>query len=106
VPGGNGRYGAQRDVAASFERTHAPARKAGAIPSGNWKRCGRPGGGSDEVIMSIAGHVSRYSQVRMEAKRRALDKVAVRSARPDDKRGKEAEPQLQNVTLTSSTAVQ
>jgi hypothetical protein len=35
-------------------------------------------GAGDEVIMSIAGHVSRamlsrYSHVRMEAKRRALD---------------------------------
>ena len=37
----------------------------------------------DEVIMSIAGHVSRamlsrYSHVRMEAKRRALDEIATR----------------------------
>ena len=40
-------------------------------------------GAGDEVIMSIAGHVSRamlsrYSHVRMEAKRRALDGVATR----------------------------
>jgi hypothetical protein len=40
-------------------------------------------GADDEVIMSIAGHVpramlSRYSHVRMEAKRRALDKIAIR----------------------------
>jgi hypothetical protein len=39
-----------------------------------------PGAGG-EVIMSIAGHVSRamlsrYSHVRMEAKRRALDEIA------------------------------
>jgi hypothetical protein len=39
----------------------------------------------DEVIMSIAGHVScamlsRYSRVRMEAKRRALDEIAARPA--------------------------
>jgi integrase len=38
-------------------------------------------GAGDEVIMSIAGHVSRamlsrYSHVRMEAKRRALDEIA------------------------------
>jgi hypothetical protein len=37
----------------------------------------------DEVIMSIAGHVSRamlsrYSHVRMEAKRRALDESSER----------------------------
>src|ERR1019366_7590129 len=37
----------------------------------------------DEVIMSIAGHVSRamlsrYSHVRMEEKRRALDEIAAR----------------------------
>jgi hypothetical protein len=37
-------------------------------------------GAGDEVIMSIAGHVSRamlsrYSDVRMEAKRRALDEI-------------------------------
>jgi len=37
----------------------------------------------DEVIMSIAGHVSlamlsRYSHVRMEAKRRAPDEIAAR----------------------------
>lgn len=40
-------------------------------------------GAGDEVIMSIAGHVSRamlsrYSHVRMEAKRRALDQIAAR----------------------------
>ena len=39
-----------------------------------------PLGAGDEVIMSIAGHVSRampspYSHVRMEAKRRALDEI-------------------------------
>jgi hypothetical protein len=38
-------------------------------------------GAGDKVIMSIAGHVSRamlsrYSHVRMEAKRRALDETA------------------------------
>ena len=38
-------------------------------------------GAGDEVIMSIAGDVSRailYSHVRMEAKRRALDEIAAR----------------------------
>jgi hypothetical protein len=40
-------------------------------------------GAGDEMIMSIAGHVSRamlsrYSHVRMEARRRALDEIAAR----------------------------
>jgi hypothetical protein len=43
-------------------------------------------GAGDEVIMSIAGHVSRamlsrYSHVRMEAKRGALDEIAGRQRR-------------------------
>ena len=53
-------------------------------------------GAGDEVIMSIAGHVSRatlsrYSHVRMEAKRRALDEIAARRRAADEKRLKEAE---------------
>jgi len=53
-------------------------------------------GAGDEVIMSIAGHVSRamlsrYSHVRMEAKRRALDEIAARQRAADQKRQKEAE---------------
>ena len=53
-------------------------------------------GAGDEVIMSIAGHVSRtmlspYSHVRMEAKRRALDEVAARQAAADQKRKAEAD---------------
>lgn len=52
-------------------------------------------GAGDEVIMSIAGHVSRamlsrYSHVRMEAKRRALDEIAVRQRAADEKREREA----------------
>ena len=52
-------------------------------------------GAGDEVIMSIAGHVSRamlsrYSHVRMEAKRRALDEITVRQCAADEKRHKEA----------------
>jgi hypothetical protein len=48
-------------------------------------------GAGDEVIMSIAGHVSRatlsrYSHVRMEAKRRALDTTATRQREADEKR--------------------
>jgi hypothetical protein len=53
-------------------------------------------GAGDEVIMSIAGHVSRavlsrYSHVRMEAKRRALDEIAARQRAADDKRKGDAE---------------
>jgi integrase len=51
-------------------------------------------GAGDEVIMSIAGHVSRamlsrYSHVRMEAKRRALDEIAARQRAADEKRKEE-----------------
>ena len=60
-------------------------------------------GAGDEVIMSIAGHVSRamlsrYSHVRMEAKRRALDEIAVRQRAADKKREEEAEKPRQQVT--------
>jgi hypothetical protein len=34
--------------------------------------------------------LSRYSHVRMEAKRRALDEIAVRQRRADEKRKEEA----------------
>jgi hypothetical protein len=45
--------------------------------------------------MSIAGHVSRamlsrYSHVRMEAKRRALDEIAARQRAADEKRKEDA----------------
>jgi hypothetical protein len=48
-------------------------------------------GVGDEVIMSIGGHVSRamlsrYSHVRMEAKRHALDEIAARQRAAEDKR--------------------
>ena len=46
--------------------------------------------------MRIAGHVSRamlsrYSHVRMEAKRRALDEIAARQRAADEKRKADAE---------------
>ena len=46
--------------------------------------------------MSIAGHVSRamlsrYSHVRMEAKRRALDEIAARQRAADERRKEDAE---------------
>jgi len=61
-------------------------------------------GAGDEVIMSIAGHVSRamlssYSHVRMEAKRRALDEIAARQRAADEKRKEEAERQQGAVVL-------
>jgi integrase len=53
-------------------------------------------GAGDEVIMSIAGHVSRamlsaYPHVRMEAKRRALEEIAARQRGSDEKRQQELE---------------
>ena len=53
-------------------------------------------GAGDEVIMSIAGHVSRamlsrYSHVRMEAKRRALNEIASRQNAAEEKRKKDTE---------------
>jgi len=60
--------------------------------------------------MSIAGHVSRamlsrYSHVRMEAKRRAtLDEIAARQRAADEKRKEEAERQ-QAATASSPSAV-
>ena len=65
-------------------------------------------GAGDEVIMSIAGHVSRamlsrYSHVRMEAKRRALDEIAARQRAADEKRKEKVEGQ--HVALASQPAV-
>jgi len=62
-------------------------------------------GAGDEVIMSIAGHVSRamlsrYSHVRMEAKRRALDEIAARQRGADDKRKEEAERRQEPAVVT------
>jgi integrase len=66
-------------------------------------------GAGDEVIMSIAGHVSRamlsrYSHVRMEAKRRALDEIAARQRAADEKRKDEAK-QRQEAEAVSQPAV-
>jgi hypothetical protein len=51
--------------------------------------------------MSIAGHVSRamlsrYSHVRMEAKRRALDEIAARQRASDEKRKAEKGRQMRS----------
>jgi hypothetical protein len=64
----------------------------------------------DEVIMSIAGHVSRamlsrYSHVRMEAKRRGLDEIATRQRAADEERQEEAMRQ-QVSPVSQSAAVQ
>jgi integrase len=68
-------------------------------------------GAGDEVIMSIAGHVSRamlsrYSHVRMEAKRRALDEIAARQRAADEKRKGDAERQMQAAATPLTAAVQ
>ena len=68
-------------------------------------------GAGDEVIMSIAGHVSRamlsrYSHVRMEAKRRALDEIAARQCASDEKRKEDAERQDQAATVSQFAVVQ
>ena len=68
-------------------------------------------GAGDEVIMSIAGHVSRamlsrYSHVRMEAKRRALDGIAACQRAADEKRQQEIERQQQVAAVSSPVVVQ
>jgi hypothetical protein len=68
-------------------------------------------GAGDEVIMSIAGHVSRamlsrYSHVRMEAKRRALDEIATRQRAADEKRKEEAKRQQQAAVATQAAVIQ
>ena len=68
-------------------------------------------GAGDEVIMSIAGHVSRamlsrYSHVRMEAKRRALGEIATRQNAAGKKRTEEAERWQQAAAISQAVAVQ
>ena len=68
-------------------------------------------GAGDEVIMSIAGHVSRamlsrYSHVRMEAKRRTLDEIAARQCAAGDKRQKEAEQEKQVAGASQPVVIQ
>jgi hypothetical protein len=60
--------------------------------------------------MDIAGHVSRamlsrYSHVRMEAKRRALDEIAPRRRAADEKRKQEIE-RLQVAISPQSAVIQ
>jgi integrase len=68
-------------------------------------------GAGDEVIMSIAGHVSRamltrYSHVRMEAKRRALDQIAARQRAADEKRRDEIQQEQQIGAVSEPVLVQ
>jgi hypothetical protein len=61
--------------------------------------------------MSIAGHVSRamlsrYSHVRMEAKRRALDEIATRQRAADERRNEEAERREKVATASQAAVVQ
>ena len=61
--------------------------------------------------MSIARHVSsamlsRYSHVRMEGKRRALDKIATRQGAADEKRKAEAGRREQAAVVCQSALVQ
>ena len=61
--------------------------------------------------MSIAGHVSRamlsrYSHVRMEAKRRALEEIAARQRAADEKRQQELELLQEAAVVSPSVVVQ
>jgi hypothetical protein len=76
-------------------------------PGNGTLRCGR----GDEAIMSIAGYVSRamlsrYSNVRMEAKRRALDEIATRQNAADEKRKAEGEQQQKAARISEAVLVQ
>ena len=60
--------------------------------------------------MSITGHVSRamlsrYSPVRMEARRRALDEIATRQRAADEKRAAGAERKQQEAEIVAQSAM-
>jgi len=68
-------------------------------------------GAGDEVTIRIAGHVSRamlsrYSNVRMEAKRRARNEIGARQRAADKKRKGEAERQQHTAMITGPMVVQ
>jgi uncharacterized protein VirK/YbjX len=50
--------------------------------------------------------LSRYSHVRMEAKRRALDEIAARQRAAYERRTEEAERQRQAAVVSQSTVVE
>jgi hypothetical protein len=57
--------------------------------------------------MSIAGHVSRamlsrYSHVRMEAKRRALDEIAARQHAADENRNRALESATSDALMATN----
>ena len=61
--------------------------------------------------MSIVGHVSRamlsrYSHVRMEVKRRALDDIAARQRAADENRRKDAEKRRPAARASESAVLQ
>jgi len=61
--------------------------------------------------MSIAGHVSRamlsrYSHVRLEAKRRALDEIGSRQRTADEKRKQEIERKRQGEMASQALTIQ
>lgn len=63
------------------------------------------------MIVSIGGHVpramlSRYSHVRMKAKRRALDEVAARQRAADEKRKQELERYQQAAMISPTIEIQ
>jgi hypothetical protein len=65
-------------------------------------------GAGDKAIVSTAGHVSRamlsrYSHVRMEAKRRALDQVASRQSLADEKRMADFQMQRQASAVSEAS---
>ena len=67
--------------------------------------------GSTGLAARENGHVSRailsrYSHVRMEAKRCALDEIAARQCAADEKRKEEAEPREQVAAVSQSAVVQ
>src|ERR1017187_8168219 len=81
----------------------------GSTTGTRWSRAGRIGPArATKTMMRIAGHVSRamlsrYSHVRMEAKRPALAGIAARQRPADEKRKEEAE---RPVVVCNETAVQ
>lgn len=61
--------------------------------------------------MSIAGHasramLSRYSHVRMEAKRRALDEIGERQCAADEMRKGDAQRQEHSAVVSPVAAIQ
>ena len=58
------------------------------------------------MAVPTATRFPRYSDVRMEAKRRALDEIAARQRAADEKRTNEAERRDQAAVVSQSALVQ